>query len=152
MFVRGPLHWHHVHVKYTRADWERLGRAIVARRVELGFNTQKAFADHLGLTPRILGDIEGGKRDSYDRATLARVEQGLQWRAGTAARVLDPAFMEREIEELAQRLCDPEDPLIPPAVDNLLSEYRLADDASRELILEQVRRIAEWARWRRTAR
>lgn len=38
---------------------------------------------------------------------------------------------------------------IPDPIANLLDEYRLAGRPERDAILEQVRRITEWARYRR---
>jgi transcriptional regulator with XRE-family HTH domain len=73
---------------HSTPDWERLGRAIVRRRVELGFNTQAGLAEHMGLTARILGDLEGGKRVSYGKSTLARLERALDWPPGTVDEVL----------------------------------------------------------------
>jgi transcriptional regulator with XRE-family HTH domain len=41
---------------------------------------------------------------------------------------------------------------LPAAFDNLADEYDLADEDAKALIVEQVRRITEWARWRRERR
>ncbi len=60
--------------------WLALGRAVLTRRVELGYRTRGQFAEATGLTIKTLGEIERGERGSYDRSTLAQVEQTLQWR------------------------------------------------------------------------
>lgn len=77
-------------------DWIRLGKAITRRRVELGLDTIAAFARHVGLSTRLLGDLEGGRRASYDPATLAKVEQALDWPGGRVEEILnqwDQPFM-----------------------------------------------------------
>jgi transcriptional regulator with XRE-family HTH domain len=68
--------------------WERLGAAVVARRVELGMLTREQLVEKSGMSRRLLSDIENGRRTSYDPATLARVEQALQWLPGTVDRIL----------------------------------------------------------------
>jgi transcriptional regulator with XRE-family HTH domain len=59
--------------------WSELAQAVIGRRVELGHHVREAFADASGLSVRTLSDIERARRTSYDPATLARVEQALQW-------------------------------------------------------------------------
>lgn len=70
-------------------NWARLARAVVDRRVELGHRTREGFAKASGLSPRLLGDIEQGKRDNYDRVTLARLEKALEWPPGRVQSFLD---------------------------------------------------------------
>ncbi|MEV8510846.1 hypothetical protein [Dactylosporangium sp. NPDC051484] len=69
-------------------EWTDLGKAITQRRVELGHHTLVSFSKIVGLSTRILGDLEGGRRDSYDPATLVRIERALRWPAGTVDAVL----------------------------------------------------------------
>jgi transcriptional regulator with XRE-family HTH domain len=119
-------------------DWTRLGRAVVTRRVELGMHTRQALAEKTGLSTRILGDLENGRRTSYDPATLARVEQALQWLPGTVDRILaegdaqasDVGDADPLLRELGAMLAD--DSPIPPEdrqalrtiVDRLVAPYR----------------------------
>ncbi len=70
-------------------DWAKLGKAVTRRRVELGIDTIAAFARRVGLSTRILGDLESGKRSSYDPATLAKVEQALGWPEGRVDELLN---------------------------------------------------------------
>ena len=70
------------------ADWRRLGKEVVNRRVELGFNTREKFAVHAQISSRILCDIENGKRSSYDRATLVKLERAAGWDYGSVDSVL----------------------------------------------------------------
>jgi hypothetical protein len=131
---------------HEQADWQRLGRAVVARRVELGFNTQVAFADHLGMTARILGDIEGGKRTSYDRSTLARIERGMDWPSGAIDGVLSGRPADRVTERIDGSMAGED------VLDELAAEMRAAMPDDRGQLVELVRRVAEWARYRRTAK
>lgn len=62
--------------------WVHLGKTVVHRRVELGFDTREAFASHVGLSARLIGDVENGRRRSYDSATYAKLEQALGWPQG----------------------------------------------------------------------
>lgn len=67
----------------TPMGWQELAGAVINRRVELGMRTRKQLADATGMTVKTLGEIERAERTSYDPATLARVEQVLQWEPGT---------------------------------------------------------------------
>lgn len=69
-------------------EWRVLGRKVTDRRVELGHRTLRAFAAASGLSTKTLSEIESGKRASYDRATLAQLEQALGWSSGTIGTVL----------------------------------------------------------------
>lgn len=69
-------------------NWAALGRAATRRRVELGYHTVVAFSTVVGLSTKTLGEVENAKRDSYDPATLARIEQALEWAPGSIHEVL----------------------------------------------------------------
>lgn len=73
----------------TGTEWNRLGERIVQRRTELGMRTTKSLAEQTGLTPRMLGDIENGRRDNYAAGTLAQIELALKWQAGSIKGVLE---------------------------------------------------------------
>lgn len=64
-------------------DWKRVGEYVVQRRTELGMRTTKAFAERVHLTPRMLGDLENGRRDNYAASTLASIEMALEWYPGS---------------------------------------------------------------------
>jgi transcriptional regulator with XRE-family HTH domain len=72
----------------TGNEWNRLGDRIVRRRTELQMRTTVALAARTGLTPRMLGDIEKGRRQNYSPATKARIEAALDWEPGSIAAVL----------------------------------------------------------------
>jgi transcriptional regulator with XRE-family HTH domain len=118
--------------------WERLASAVIARRVELGMHTRQALAEATGLTARSLSDIERARRTSYDPATLARVEQALQWLPGTVDRILaegdaqagDVGDADPLLRELGAMLAD-DSPLaaddrhaLRTIVDRLVAPYR----------------------------
>jgi transcriptional regulator with XRE-family HTH domain len=90
-------------------DWGALGKAIVARRIELGWNTRDELAEASGIGARTLGDLETGRKDGYYPATLARLERGLRWPAGTVDAILsgDPPPTDR------RPLLPPIDPGVP---------------------------------------
>jgi hypothetical protein len=73
----------------ARVDWKALGKAVTRRRVSLGYRTIVAFAPVVELSTRLLGDLEAGKRASYDPATLARIERALQWPPGAVDVLLE---------------------------------------------------------------
>jgi hypothetical protein len=71
------------------ADWARLGEYVVARRIALGYQTRVPFADASGISTRILGDIETGRRGRFDRKTIAALENTLGWATGSAVRIVE---------------------------------------------------------------
>ncbi|MBB2940478.1 transcriptional regulator with XRE-family HTH domain [Actinoplanes lutulentus] len=71
------------------ADWERLGRYVVSRRVELGYTQRTDFAEATRITARVLSDIENGRRGNFDQVTIAKLEYGLRWATGSVAKVVD---------------------------------------------------------------
>jgi hypothetical protein len=68
-------------------DWARLGEYVVARRVQLGYKKRPAFSDASGISTRILGDIETGRRGNFDPTTIAALENTLGWATGSANRI-----------------------------------------------------------------
>jgi hypothetical protein len=70
-------------------NWQRLGQAVVERRVERGFKTRDAFAKASSLSLRLLGDIENARRSNYDRVTIATLETALGWPAGMVSLIIN---------------------------------------------------------------
>lgn len=70
--------------------WQRLGRLLIERRVELGYPRRLTWArETLRLSnDRILSDLERARRTNYDPATLAQVERMYQWAPGSIRAVL----------------------------------------------------------------
>lgn len=71
------------------ADMERLAAHVVARRVQLGFPSREALANHAQLSVRTLADIETGRRSSYHASTIAALEHALGWEVGSVGQVVD---------------------------------------------------------------
>ena len=68
-------------------DWNRLGRYVVRRRIELGWSA-KQLAEHAGMSPRLVGEIENGRRTSYSAKTVMALEGALLWQQGSVEDVL----------------------------------------------------------------
>lgn len=76
--------------------WAALGDLLLKRRIELGHPKRAPFAEAAGFrNDRVLFDLEKGRRDNYDPATLALVERAYQWQPGAieafVSRGVDPA-------------------------------------------------------------
>lgn len=89
-------------------DWQALAREVVNRRVTLGYQTRQSFSQAAGLSARTVGDIERARRDSYDVATLARIEQTLKWTPGSVQNILDGGTPTPVRPELDTRLVERE--------------------------------------------
>lgn len=91
----------------TGTAWERLGRLLIARRVELGFPNRSAFARHLGMShDRTLADLEKARRQNFDETTLLFVENGYGWQAGSIREVLaggDPILTAADRQRVMRR-------------------------------------------------
>lgn len=123
--------------------WERLARYIVARRVALGYKRRPPFADALGISLRTLGDIETGRRERYDPATVAALENTLGWTTGSVQRII--AGGEPTLDAHAQGDASVPDGM--PAVATFQDQPAEHDEALRRVMLsdlpdEQKRRIA----------
>ncbi|MEU4558495.1 hypothetical protein AB0F72_08895 [Actinoplanes sp. NPDC023936] len=84
-------------------DWVGLGQRVVSRRVELGYTTREAFAQVAGISSRLLGDLENGKRESYDTSTYAKLHQTLRWPIGSIPAILAGAKPFEEVDESKRR-------------------------------------------------
>lgn len=69
--------------------WKHLGNRVVERRVELGMETTTALSEATGLSTRILGDLENGRKASYRQATLLKVLSALGWANGSIEEILE---------------------------------------------------------------
>ena len=68
--------------------WTRLGELVHAERLRLGQRHQGDFAARIGISRRVLSDIERGARTRYRAETLAAVEAALGWEPGDIGRVV----------------------------------------------------------------
>lgn len=126
-------------------DWDRLAAHVVSRRVELGYRTRQQFAQaSTGLSVRTLGDVETARRASYDKGTIAALEQALGWVTGSVNTVLDGGDATPRAET------PPDLPEADPA-DRALARVMKSDlpEAKKRLIVKMLleeRREAE-RRW-----
>lgn len=61
----------------------RLGQLVRARRLELQIHTAKALADLTNVSPRLIGDLENGRRVNFSPSTKAALEGRLLWAPGS---------------------------------------------------------------------
>lgn len=66
----------------------QLGALIIRRRLDLGMKTKIRLAEETGLSTRVLGDIEAGKRRAGP-VTYIQIENALGWPTGTISGYLD---------------------------------------------------------------
>lgn len=66
----------------------RLAEEVVKARSRQGYKTQESLAEKVGISTRLIGDIENGRRESYAKSTLQRLDNALSWEEGTAAAIL----------------------------------------------------------------
>jgi hypothetical protein len=72
------------------ADWQRLGKLVIARRINLGHRRREDLAAAVdGISMRTLGDIETGKRERYHPNTVAALENALLWTPGSVDTILE---------------------------------------------------------------
>lgn len=79
------------------ADWERVARAVVRRREDLGLS-QSDLAHDGGVSIDRVSAIERATSTSYRSATLRAIERGLQWERGSIDVILaggEPAEAQR---------------------------------------------------------
>lgn len=117
-------------------DYERLASHVIARRIELGFRTRRAFADTSSLSLRTISDIETARADSYFSSTLATLEHELDWTPGSAERILagdepQPSRTEMDLpaDEATRLVLDSD---LPPDVQSRLVEVLAADRAAAD--------------------
>lgn len=140
-------------------DWRRLGEAVYVRRVELGMHRQQDLAKATGLTRRVLGDIENGRRGNYDQVTLSRVEKGLAWMPGSVQAVLaggpprpvedarlsnmslvDPRALERGVDDIGIMALVVQSGLAPEDALRLIEMIRARRAEQYADLLAEVRR------------
>ncbi|MDO4888130.1 MAG: helix-turn-helix transcriptional regulator [Actinomycetaceae bacterium] len=66
-----------------------LGEAVKQERLRLQFATSKELANAIGVSARLVGDIENGRRSSYSSRTLGAIDRELRWPPGTARELLE---------------------------------------------------------------
>lgn len=69
-------------------NWTLLAKQVIARRVEMGYPARDKFAQAVGISARVLTDIEKQNRTNFDQVTLERLQQALRWPEGRIAALL----------------------------------------------------------------
>jgi hypothetical protein len=67
---------------------DHLAEAVSSRRARLG-RTQEQLAQYGGPSSRAVCDIEAGRIGAITPTSLAKLDRGLDWAPGSAARILD---------------------------------------------------------------
>lgn len=67
---------------------EALGKRVVAQRIRLKMRTSAALAKKMGVSARLLGDIENGRR-RVSASSYSQLENALEWREGSVENFLD---------------------------------------------------------------
>lgn len=126
------------------ADWERLGKMVIDRRLALGLRTRDQAAIATGISVRLLADLELGARDNYEQYTLVRLEQGIGWLPGSVDAVLAGGYPSLLPGTVGAEI-DP--------VEAEMAIIRQSDlpDAQKQAILEYTRQLAERQRAERRA-
>ena len=72
------------------STWKRLGDLLLRRRIELdpAYANRRIFSEATGVNARTIADIEKGRRDNYEPATIASVEVAYRLAGGSVARTL----------------------------------------------------------------
>lgn len=108
-------------------DWQRLGKRVTVERGRY-WRSRNAFARAAGISPRLLGDVEKGRRTNYSDATLAAIEAALGWEPGTCLRIVQGGKVRRDIDPQMMRLLDAWRTLPPEARELLVM---MAEQATR---------------------
>lgn len=116
-------------------------------RISIGYSTRVAFAEALGMSSRIIAEIENARRESYSDQTLWRIEDTLGWQRGTAEELLhgervSPALIFPEpgcpVTAGAAEYQQLADKLRTAANDALLTPLERLTDAEKILLLTRV--------------
>lgn len=69
-------------------DWRRLADYVLSARVALGFDSQAAFAEAIGVSEGSVRSLESGEPYTRRPVIMPKVEEALRWPAGTWRRIL----------------------------------------------------------------
>lgn len=69
--------------------WQRLGRIVRQRRIELGFGSQAGLAAEGGPSLSVVNKIETGRGRDYTDRVIIPLEDRLAWRRGSFRAVLE---------------------------------------------------------------
>lgn len=109
--------------------WQPIGDALRRTR-DLRRQTQTDFSREVGISVRLLGQLEAGEPRQYDPTTVHRVESALGWAHGSFDRVVNGQPPIVDADPLFARIRDAW-PRLPVEARRLLSELAgraLGDD------------------------
>ena len=82
----------------NKREWEQLAELLRHQRVVvLGHRSRAAFARSIGISDRVLHDLENGHRDNYEAATLLSLEAWYGLSAGQLRTVLGNLYPMHEL-------------------------------------------------------
>jgi transcriptional regulator with XRE-family HTH domain len=91
----------------AQSGWERLGHLIASGRGRQRWSVAE-LAERSGLSERTIDYLESGRRTRYRDSTLARIEDALGWRPGTALGIVEgmdpvPTMADQLLERVIAR-------------------------------------------------
>lgn len=127
------------------SPWSRLGEAIVRRQAEQRIKGGvRGLARATGINERTIGDLVNARKTGYARDTIAALEVGLGWPAGTVAAILAGQAVEGT---MADREAEPYVSYVPTDLrglgdDELDAQIAAIRDAENRMLEERARRAA----------
>jgi hypothetical protein len=104
--------------------WERLGRLLARRRVELdpAYRSRQKFVEATGLNERLVADLENARRTSYRDTTVYAVENAYKVVSGSLTRALEGGPLAPQPEQTGDPqgmpgFAIPPDLEMPPGID-----------------------------------
>lgn len=71
----------------------RRGETVRQARIARGYTNRENFAEVCNVSTRVLSDFESGARSNFSERVISRIEEALQWPAGTIEQIAsDPNF------------------------------------------------------------
>lgn len=67
--------------------WQRVAERVITERVRRGYRSMGEFSRASGLSTSTIDSIEHARKDRYDPATIAAVENTLGWKPGSVERL-----------------------------------------------------------------
>lgn len=115
-------------------DWKRLASYAVSQRAKLGYTSQGAFAEKVGVSKRTINGFERGE-SKLQPVNLARLEQALEWSPGSAAAVLaggDPTLQTARPSSLS------DGPMKSTLLDQIMKLRRTYGDNAARAYIEDI--------------